>query len=50
MELTHKQNLEFKESVRNSLNTKASQSWLNYLQLSKITPEQSKSKVAATYL
>ena len=38
MELTHKQNLEFKESVRNSLNTKASQSWLNSLQLLEITP------------
>ena len=37
MELTQKQSLEFKESVRNSLNVNASQSWLNSLQLLKIT-------------
>ena len=38
MELTHKQSLEFKESVRSSLTDNASQSWLNSLQLLKITP------------
>ena len=38
MELTHKQSLEFKECVRSSLNANASQSWLNSLQLFKITP------------
>ena len=38
MELTHKQSLEFKETVLSSLNTNASQSWLNSLQLLKITP------------
>ncbi len=38
MELTHKQSLEFKESVRSSLTANASQSWLNSLQLLKITP------------
>ena len=38
MELTHKQALEFKETVLNSLNPNASQSWLNSLQLLKITP------------
>ena len=38
MELTHKQSLEFKESVRSSLTANASQSWLNALQLLKITP------------
>ena len=38
MELTHKQSLEFKESVRSSLTSNASQSWLNSLQLLKITP------------
>ena len=38
MELTHKQSLEFKESVLSSLNSNASQSWLNSLQLLKITP------------
>jgi len=38
MELTDKQSLEFKESVRNSLNINACQSWLNSLQLLKITP------------
>ena len=38
MELTHKQSLEFKESVLSSLNANASQSWLNSLQLLKITP------------
>ena len=38
MELTHKQSLEFKESIRSSLTANASQSWLNSLQLLKITP------------
>ena len=38
MELNHKQSLEFKESVRSSLPANASQSWLNSLQLLKITP------------
>ena len=38
MELTHKQSLEFKESVLGSINANASQSWLNSLQLLKITP------------
>ena len=38
MELTNKQSLEFIESVRSSLNANASQSWLNSLQLLKITP------------
>ncbi len=38
MELTHKQSLEFKESVRNSLTANESHSWLNSLQLLKITP------------
>ena len=38
MELTQKQSLEFKESVRSSLTANASQSWLNSLQLLKITP------------
>ena len=38
MELNHKQSLEFKESVRSSLPATASQSWLNSLQLLKITP------------
>ena len=38
MELTHKQSLEFKEAVLSSLNANASQSWLNSLQLLKITP------------
>ena len=38
MELTQKQSIEFKESVLSSLNANASQSWLNSLQLLKITP------------
>jgi len=38
MELTQKQSLQFKETVRRSLNTKASQSWLNSLELLKISP------------
>ena len=38
MELTHKQSLEFKESVRSSLSANSSQSWLNTIQLLKITP------------
>ena len=38
MELTNKQSLEFKESVRSSLTANASQSWLNSLQLVKISP------------
>ena len=38
MDLNNKQSLEFKESVRNSLPADASQSWLNSLQLLKITP------------
>ena len=38
MDLTHKQSIEFKESVRSSLTTNSSQSWLNSLQLLKITP------------
>ena len=38
MELTHKQSLEFKEAVRSSLTANVSQSWLNSLQLLKITP------------
>ena len=38
MDLTHKQSLEFIESVRRSLTANASQSWLNSLQLLKITP------------
>ena len=40
MELTHKQSLEFIESVRSSLTANASQSWLNSLQLLKITPSK----------
>ena len=36
--MTHKQSLEFKESVRSSLTANASQSWLNSIQLLKITP------------
>ena len=40
MELTHKQSLEFKESVRSSLTANASHSWLNSLQLLKITPNK----------
>ncbi len=38
MELTHKQSLQFKESVLSSLNSNACKYWLNSLQLFKITP------------
>ena len=40
MELNHHQSLEFKEYVRRSLPPHASQSWLNSLQLLKITPSK----------